>query len=450
MKVHLIAIGGSAMHNLALALARNGWIVSGSDDEIFEPSRTRLEQAGLLPAAMGWDANRIQPNLDYVIVGMHARKDNPELARALELGLKVVSYPEFMYEASRTKTRVVIGGSHGKTTITSMVLHALKYAGQDVDFLVGAQLEGFDTMVKISDRAEFMLLEGDEYTASPLDPRPKFHLYRANIALLSGIAWDHVNVFPTQEAYNLQFSKFIETMEPGGALVYCADDPVLAQLVEASTHPVKKFPYTVPAHTIKQGITYLETPEGPLPLKVFGHHNLLNMEGARWICQEMGVMDDVFYQAMATFKGAARRLQEVGRGPRGVAYKDFAHSPSKVEATVAAVAEQFPDQTLVAALELHTFSSLNPEFIQGYRGCLAKASRRLVYFNPHTVAHKKLPELTVDMVREAFGDADLVVSTQSPEVVQWLKEQGTGVFLLMSSGNFDGLNLDALGAELCA
>jgi UDP-N-acetylmuramate: L-alanyl-gamma-D-glutamyl-meso-diaminopimelate ligase len=224
----------------------------------------------------------------------------------------------------------------------------------------------------------------------------------------------------------------------------------LVELVEQSTHPVKKFPYTLPAHTIREGVTYLETPEGPLPLQVFGHHNLLNMEGARWICQEMGVMDDVFYQAMATFKGAARRLQEVGRGPQGVAFKDFAHSPSKVEATVAAVADQFPQNNLIAALELHTFSSLNPEFIQGYRGCLNKAQRRLVYFNPHTVAHKKLPELTVAMVRQAFGDADLVVSTQSAEVVDWLKNQGPGVFLLMSSGNFDGLNLDALGAELCA
>ena len=449
MRMHFIAIGGSAMHNLALAMHENGHHVTGSDDEIFEPSKTRLAAKGLLPSPMGWDAGRITPDIDAIILGMHAREDNPELIRARELGLKIYSYPEFLYEQSKDKTRVVIAGSHGKTTITSMVLHVLGYHGMEVDFMVGAQLEGFDTMVRITPDAEFMLLEGDEYLASPIDRRPKFHLYHPNIALLSGIAWDHINVFPTFEDYLEQFRIFVNLIEPGGAIVYSAEDPQVKSVVESATNTIKKFPYYTPEYRVADGVCYLQTPDGELPLQVFGGHNLQNMEGARWICQEMGIQEEDFYEAIASFKGASKRLEKIAESADRVVYKDFAHAPSKVEATVKAVREQYPDRQLVACLELHTFSSLNPEFLPQYAGTLNPADKALVYFNPKAVAHKKLPELSVAQVHQHFANTSLTVSNNADEVVNWLKDsKGPSVFLLMTSGNFDGVNLEALAKEL--
>lgn len=450
MRIHFIAIGGSAMHNLALALSEQGDQVTGSDDEIFEPSRSRLDKAGLLPATMGWDAERITESLDAVILGMHAREDNPELLKAKELNLPIYSYPEYLFERTKEKTRVVIAGSHGKTTITSMILHVLHYHDREEDFMVGAQLEGFDTMVSLTDEAEFAVLEGDEYLSSPIDRRPKFHLYHPNIALLSGIAWDHINVFPTFDDYLDQFKIFLTTMERGGALVYNADDPVVKKLVEEDKTEIKKFPYRKPDYRVEDGTCILNTPFGDVPLQVIGEHNLLNIEGARWICLEMGIQEDEFYEAISSFTGASKRLELLAKANGTVVYKDFAHAPSKVMATVNAVKETYPDKKVVACLELHTFSSLNPDFLPSYSGALDAADEALVYFNPKAVAHKKLPPLDEDIVAGAFGRNDIHVITDAPMVLDRLKSEKAQetIYLLMSSGNFDGESLEEWAISL--
>ena len=340
MNVHFIAIGGAAMHNLALALHNKGYKVTGSDDTIFEPSKSRLEVKGLLPETFGWFSEKITKNLDAIVLGMHAKEDNPELLKAQELGLKIYSYPEFLYEQSKHKTRVVIGGSHGKTTITSMILHVMHYHDREVDYMVGAQLEGFDVMVKLTETNDFIILEGDEYLSSPIDRRPKFHLYKPNIALLSGIAWDHINVFPTYENYVEQFSIFVDSIVKGGSINYNEEDPEVKRVVEASENTIRKIAYQTPEYTVENGQTLLETPEGELPIEVFGKHNLNNLAGAKWICQHMGIDEDDFYEAISTFKGASKRLEKIAESKNSVAYKDFAHSPSKVEATTNAVKEQ--------------------------------------------------------------------------------------------------------------
>ena len=448
MRMHFIAIGGSAMHNLALAMQENGNVVTGSDDEFFEPSKSRLKKAGLLPNNAGWDTSRISADIEAIILGMHAREDNPELLRAKELNLNIYSYPEFLYEQSKNKTRVVIAGSHGKTTITSMVLHVLGYHGQVVDFMVGAQLEGFDTMVRITDSSEFMLIEGDEYLASPIDRRPKFHLYKPNIALISGIAWDHINVFPTFDNYLEQFRIFTNMIEHGGALVYNEEDQHVVDVVRNSKNNIKTFAYRAPKYRVENGICILETPDGELPLEIFGHHNLLNMEGARWICLEMGIQETAFYEAIATFKGASKRLEKIASSPNGDVFKDFAHAPSKVKATVAAVRELHPNKKLVACLELHTFSSLNPDFLPLYAGAIDLADEAMVYYNPKTVSHKKLPPISKSDISENFKNEKMWVSNSSNEVVPWLKSHGSAIYLLMTSGNFDGLDLNTLGSEL--
>jgi len=373
MNVHFIAIGGSAMHNLALALHNKGYQVTGSDDTIFEPSKSRLQAKGLLPETFGWFPEKITASLDAIVLGMHAKKDNPELLKAQELGLKIYSYPEFLYEQSKHKTRVVIGGSHGKTTITSMILHVMHYHNRDVDYMVGAQLEGFDVMVKLTEDNDFIVLEGDEYLSSPIDRRPKFHLYKPNIALLSGIAWDHINVFPTYENYVEQFSVFVDSIVNGGSINYNEEDLEVKRVVEASENPIRKLPYKTPEYIVEDRQTLLATPEGNLPIEVFGKHNLNNLAGAKWICQHMGIDEDDFYQAIATFKGASKRLEKIAESKNSIAYKDFAHSPSKVEATTKAVKEQYPNRTLVACLELHTYSSLNAEFLKEYKGALDAA-----------------------------------------------------------------------------
>ncbi|AXG73228.1 peptidoglycan synthetase [Flavobacterium arcticum] len=446
MRTHFIAIGGAAMHNLALALHEKGYKVTGSDDAIFEPSRTRLDNKGLLPAEMGWFPEKITTAIEAVILGMHAKADNPELLKAQELGLKIYSYPEFLYEQCKDKTRVVIGGSHGKTTITSMILHVMHYHDIDVDYMVGAQLEGFDTMVRLTADNDFIVLEGDEYLSSPMDRRPKFHLYQPNIALISGIAWDHINVFPTYENYVEQFDIFIQQITNGGILVYNENDPEVKRVAEASTNPIRKLPYQTPEYSVQNGVTYLETPEGPMPIEVFGAHNLNNLAGAKWICQNMGVDEADFYEAIATFKGASKRLEKIAENGKNVAYKDFAHSPSKVAATTKAVKEQYPDHTLVACLELHTYSSLNAEFLKEYEGALDSADVAVVFYSPDAVKIKQLEEVTYEQIAKAFNREDLIIYTNPAEFKDYLfnlekQNKGTAL-LLMSSGNYGGLNFD--------
>lgn len=450
MNIHFISIGGSAMHNLALALQAKGDHITGSDDAIFEPSRSRLEKAGLLPAKMGWFPEKIDSSLDAIILGMHAKADNPELLKAQELGLTIYSYPEFLYEHAKNKTRVVIGGSHGKTTITSMILHVLKYHQVEVDFMVGAQLEGFDRMVHLTAENEIIVLEGDEYLSSPIDLRPKFHLYRANIALISGIAWDHINVFPTYENYVGQFSAFLDTMVKGGTIIYNEEDSEVKRVVEQSTNQVKKYPYGTPDFRIEDGMTLLETPEGEIPLEVFGQHNLQNLEGARAICFHLGVGEEEFYEAIADFKGASKRLEKIGENESTVIYKDFAHSPSKVEATTRAVKEQYPDRTLLACLELHTYSSLNQNFLKEYKGTLDPADEALVFYSPHAVEIKRLEEIGKEEIERAFERKDLLIYTEPASFKSFLFSQDLKdkVVLLMSSGNYGGLDFDEVKSLL--
>ncbi|MFN3968626.1 UDP-N-acetylmuramate--L-alanine ligase [Flavobacterium sp.] len=444
MRTHFIAIGGAAMHNLALALHNKGYQVTGSDDAIFEPSKSRLEKKGLLPAEMGWFPEKITANIEAVILGMHAKADNPELLRAQELGLKIYSYPEFLYEQSKNKTRVVIGGSHGKTTITSMILHVMHFHNIEVDYMVGAQLEGFDTMVHLTHDNDFIVLEGDEYLSSPIDRRPKFHLYQPNIALLSGIAWDHINVFPTFENYVEQFEIFVSQITKGGILVYNEEDETVKKVAEESTNTIRRLPYQTPSYSVKDGTTLLDTPEGPMPIEVFGAHNLNNLAGAKWICQNMGVDEADFYEAIASFKGASKRLEKIAEGKGKVAYKDFAHSPSKVSATTKAVKAQYPDRKLVACLELHTYSSLNAEFLKEYEGALAAADVAVVFYSPDAVKIKQLEEVTYEQIAQSFKRDDLIIFTNPAEFKDFLfsYDLNNSALLLMSSGNYGGLNFD--------
>jgi len=444
MRIHFIAIGGSAMHNLALALHQKGDTITGSDDEIFEPSKSRLQKTGLLPESFGWFPEKINSNLDAVILGMHAKADNPELLKAQELGLKIYSYPEYLYEHSKNKTRVVIGGSHGKTTITAMILHVLNYHNIDADYMVGAQLDGFDTMVHLTRENDFMILEGDEYLSSPIDRRPKFHLYKPNIALLSGIAWDHINVFPTYENYVEQFKIFVDSIVKGGSINYNTEDPEVVKVVEASENTIRKIGYQTPEYFIENGITYLETPEGPMPIEVFGKHNLNNLAGAKWICQHLGVDEDDFYEAIATFKGASKRLEKIAESANTTAYKDFAHSPSKVAATTTAVKSQYPDRKLIACLELHTYSSLNPEFLKEYQGALDAADTAVVFYSPHAVEIKKLQPVTRKQIAKAFQRDDLIIYTDPQEFKSYLFHHDfkNSTLLLMSSGNYGGLDFE--------
>ncbi|MFS4482184.1 UDP-N-acetylmuramate--L-alanine ligase [Hyunsoonleella sp. 2307UL5-6] len=444
MNVHFIAIGGAAMHNLALALHNKGYNVTGSDDTIFEPSKSRLDAKGLLPETFGWYPEKITTSLDAIVLGMHAKADNPELLKAQELGVKIYSYPEFLYEQSKHKTRVVIGGSHGKTTITSMILHVMHYHDRDVDYMVGAQLEGFDVMVKLTEDNDFIVLEGDEYLSSPIDRRPKFHLYKPNIALLSGIAWDHINVFPTYKNYVEQFSIFVDAIVSGGSINYNEEDPEVKRVVEASENTIRKLPYQTPAYIVDNGQTLLETPEGDLPIEIFGKHNLNNLAGAKWICQHMGIDEDDFYEAIATFKGASKRLEKIAKRANSVAYKDFAHSPSKVEATTKAVKEQYQNRTLVACLELHTYSSLNAEFLKEYKGALNAADVAVVFYSPHAVEIKKLEAVTHEQIAKAFERDDLIIYTNPDDFKSFLFKQNfdNKALLLMSSGNYGGLDFE--------
>jgi len=443
MKIHLIAIGGSAMHNMALALLEKGFEVTGSDDAIFNPSRERLEQSGLLPEKMGWFPEKITKDIDAVILGMHARIDNPELKKAQEIGLHIYSYPEYIYKHSKDKKRVVVGGSHGKTSITAMIIHILQYHKIDCDYMVGAQLEGFTNMVKLSQNAPIIILEGDEYLSSPIDRRPKFHLYKPHLAILSGIAWDHINVFPTFEIYLEQFRIFRDDVEE--CLIYFEEDEHLKDLAnEGASCRLKG--YKTHEHRIEDGVTYWKGVNKEVPLAIFGNHNLQNLNAARLVCEELGVSEIMFLDAIQSFKGASKRLELVKKTENTVIYKDFAHSPSKLKATSAAMKKQFAERRLVACMELHTFSSLNEKFLKQYAHSMDEPDIAIVYFSPASIAHKKLEPITEAQVHASFAREDLMVFTDSQKLKEYLQSLDWSFqnLLMMSSGNFDGIDLEDL------
>lgn len=436
MKIHLIAIGGSAMHNMALALHQKGFNVTGSDDAIFSPSKERLEKYNLLPNEMGWFPSKITSDIDAIILGMHAREDNPELKKAKHLNIPIYSYPEYIYEQSKNKKRIVISGSHGKTSITAMILHVLQNLDIDTDYMIGAQLDGFETMVKLTNNAPIIILEGDEYLSSPIDRRPKFHLYQPHIAVLSGIAWDHINVFPTFDIYINQFRIFKNLVKD--TLIYCSEDEELNKLSKEKTK-CKLIPYSTPSHTINKGITSVENTK----LLIFGNHNLQNLNAAKIVCNELGVTDSNFYKKIATFKGASNRLELVKKTRNSAIYRDFAHSPSKLKATTSAMKKQFANRKLIACIELHTFSSLNQKFLKQYKGCIDEADIAIVYFSPTSIKHKKLEEITKQQVHSAFNRQDLLVFTKSKRLEKYLKSQKWEFqnLLMMSSGNFEGIDI---------
>lgn len=443
-KVHFIAIGGSAMHNLAIALHRKGYEVTGSDDEIFEPSRTRLKNEGILPDELGWHPEKLDETYESVILGMHARIDNPELLRAQELGLKVYSYPEYLYEQSKDKIRIVVGGSHGKTTITSMILHVMKYAGIETDFMVGAQLEGFDVMVRLSETAKYMVIEGDEYLTSPIDRVPKFHKYHPNIAVISGIGWDHVNVFPTFDCYLEQFRIYVNTIENGGCLIFDNNDIEARKI--AYNASVKTYGYDIHPYTSEGEDTFLIVNNDKIKIQVFGEHNMKNVNAAYNVCKQIGVSDETFYEAIRTFKGASRRLELMleNKDKNVLLFRDFAHAPSKVVATVKALREQYKDRFLLIVFELHTYSSLSEVFIDHYKNCLDNCDQAIVFYDPHAVAIKKLEMMTDERIVEGFGRKDIKVVHSKNELLEVLndvpKENMVGGF--MSSGDFNGFKPD--------
>ena len=413
MQLHFIAIGGSAMHSLALAMHRLGHRVTGSDDAIFDPSKTKLEQANLLPDTLGWHPEKLNNEIDVVVLGMHAKADNPELIMAQALGLKIQSYPEFLASMCKEKSTVVVAGSHGKTTITAMVLHVLNYHGVSTDFMIGAPVPAVTETLSISDENDFILLEGDEYLSSAIDSQPKFLWYKPEIALISGIAWDHVNVFPTFEDYISQFEKFIYSIVEGGVLFYNEEDKELKSLVENCSHPVKKIPYGTPEHTVDNGITYLNTSEGSLPLSVFGTHNLMNLAGARWISQLMGVDVSDFYEAIPSFTGAAKRMERLAKGKTAILFKDFAHAPSKVSASAKAVKSQFSRHKIKVCLELHTYSSLDATFIKQYKDSLTAADEAIVFYDPEALKIKNRAPIDPDAIKKAFNHSSIEVITEA-------------------------------------
>lgn len=447
---HFIAIGGAVMHNLALSMVQKGYTVTGSDDEIYEPSRTRLEKAGILPKAKGWFPEKIHADLDGIILGMHARIENPELQKAKELGIPVYSFPEFIYQQSKDKTRVVISGSHGKTSITSMILHVLSYHHQDFDYLVGAQLEGFELMVKLSN-APVIIIEGDEYLTSPEDRRPKFFHYHHNILLMSGIAWDHFNVFPTFEGYKDQFRKVIAMTPDTGVWIYCEEDKEVKSLSdEIPNPPYTKIPYSVHPSRIKEGKTFIQAPEGEIPLQIFGNHNLQNLSGALQICLQLGLTESQFYTAIASFKGAAKRQEMLAKSDQAILFRDFAHAPSKLQATVEAVKNQFPKRKLIAVQELHTYSSLNKDFVHNYGHTFDMADEAIIYLNPKAVSLKKLELMDIHTLRKGFQRADLRLFTVIEDLKKYLESQDYREtnLLLMSSGNFDDMDLQTIKSTI--
>lgn len=452
MRIHFIAIGGSAMHDLAIALHRQGHHVTGSDDAFFDPSRSRLQAHGLLPDQPGWGPERITEGIERVILGMHAKKDNPELIRAQEVGIPVVSFPEFVAEASQEKERTVIAGSHGKTSITAMVLHVLRRYGMEPDRLVGAQLEGYDGAVRLTDDAERIVIEGDEYLSSPIDPKPKFLWYSPHLALISGIAWDHINVFPTFEEYLNAFRRFIGSIRKGGTLVYCAEDEQLEDLVKKAASHLHCLPYRTHPYRDDEQRSLLLTPEKEVPVRIFGPHNMQNLSGAVTICERLGIDNESFYSAIRDFEGASLRLEELVRTATGIAYRDYAHAPSKVRATVQALRERYPDHTLIACLELHTYSSLNPDFIPNYAGSTEDADQTFIFFDPEAVKQKGFRMIDEERLKKAFEDPELAAHTDMKALEKALTKKAgeyeKKILVFMSSGPFQGKDLKGL-AKTC-
>ncbi len=441
-KIHFISIGGSAMHNLALTLHDKGARVTGSDDIIYDPSKSRLEKAGLLPEKFGWFPEKITPDLDAIIVGMHAREDNPELLRAKELGLKIYSYPEYLFEHAKNKKRIVVAGSHGKTTVTSIILHILHRADIDTDYMVGSQLEGFDRMIRLSDTAEYMVIEGDEYPTSPLDPRPKFLHYKPHYTIITGIALDHINKFENWDKYTQQFEKYIHRIEPGGVLVYFEPDKRLQQL-SSLRNDIKKIPYNTPPYSVENGTYYLHTPDKKIPLKIFGKHNMQNIEGARKLLEQTGLDSETFYRHIGDFKGASMRLEKIYEDENFTLIRDFAHAPSKVQASVQAVRELYPDRKLYAVLEIHTYSSLNKKFLPEYKDALNTADVAAVFYSPEAIRIKRLEPIEPAFIKQAFNRPDLYVFTDPEDFKKFVYhiDRQNSVILLMSSGHLGGLDI---------
>lgn len=450
MHIHFISIGGAVMHNLAVALHKKGNIVTGSDDEIFNPAKDRLQELGLLPEKFGWYAERITKEIDAIILGMHAKEDNPELIKARKLGFKIFSFPEFLFEQTKNKKRVVIGGSHGKTTITSIIMHVLKYNNIEFDYMVGAQIDGFETMVGLSDKSEIAVFEGDEYLSSAIDKRPKFHLYKPHIALISGIAWDHINVFPTFENYLNQFKTFIDLIEENGKLIYFNNDKNLKEIVQHTDKNIEKISYKAHLSESKTDNTLLIHDELKTAVQLFGEHNMQNIQGAKLVCDEIGITDEQFYNAIQSFKGASKRLQLLASNRDTKIYQDFAHAPSKLVATIKAMKSRFKNHRLIACIELHTYSSLNKKFLIHYKNSMNNADHAIVFYSPEAVKLKKLEEIEKDFIANSFNHKNLVVFSNSDELKNHLlkvNKKNTNL-LLMSSGNFEGINLSELAHEL--
>lgn len=443
MRVHFISIGGSVMHQLAIALKNKGNVVTGSDDEIFEPAAANLKASGIFPEKMGWMPENISQDIDAVILGMHAKEDNPELQKALELRLKIYSFPEYIYLESLHKKRIAIGGSHGKTTTTAMIMHALKNGGVDFDYLVGAKLEGFLQSVKITD-APIIVCEADEYPASSIERRPKFHFLFPHIAVITGIAWDHINVFPTFEIYLEQFIIFINKIEKNGILIYNITDETLKKLVDENKRKdIQYVPYCLPEFSIENGVTEVLIGDHKISLSIFGNHNLLNLQAAYHVCRQLKMDDVTFARSITDFAGASKRLELISEVNGTNVYRDFAHAPSKVKASVDAVKEQFPNKKLIAILELHTFSSLNENFMTEYKGALEKADTAIVFFSKHALELKRLKPLDPQKVKDGFQKEDLEVIHDKTVLEERLKKfdlKNTN-FLFMSSGNYDGINI---------
>jgi len=446
MKIHFIAIGGSAMHNLAIALKLKGFSITGSDDAINDPSRSRLKKYNLLPQKEGWFSDKITSDIDAVVLGMHAKDDNPELLKAREIGLKIYSYPEFIFNQSKDKIRIVIGGSHGKTSITSLVLHVLSTLNIEYDYMVGAQLDGFEVMVKLSDTSKYIVLEGDEYLSSALDLRPKFHLYKPHIALISGIAWDHINVFKTFENYLKQFEIFINSIEKNGTLVYNELDPDLKKLVSSNKSNLNYIPYSIPKHKIIDGISFIDINNRLYRLKIFGDHNLQNISGALNICKALGVESKDFYKAITSFNGASNRLELVYQSSDIIIFKDFAQSTSKIKATTEAVHKQSPNRKLISFFELHTYSSLNPLFLEKYRDTLKHSDECYIYYSEKNMRIKRLEPIDSELIIKSFNHSSLTVIDNYEKLNKKIYDLdlSNSVLLMMSSGKFGGLDIDKI------